>query len=156
MTLDRIDRKLVAALMGDATQPVSRLAERVGLSQTPCWKRIQKLQNAGIIRARVALVDPELVGLGLTVFVGVSAPQQDAGWHEAFAAVVDAIPEVMEAHQLAGSYDYTLRVVVRDMADFDRVRGRITSAIVIRDLTVQFASRRVKSLSVLPIDTCSV
>ncbi|KAA2316017.1 Lrp/AsnC family transcriptional regulator [Pseudooceanicola sediminis] len=155
MQLDRIDRKLVAALMSDATQPVARLAERVGLTQTPCWKRIQKLQEAGVIRARVALVDPEQVGLGLTVFVGVSAPQQDARWHADFARVLEAIPEVMEAHQLAGSHDYALRVVVRDLADFDRVRGRITNAIAIGALSVQFAARRVKSVSVLPIDTCS-
>lgn len=153
MKLDRIDRKIIAALMEDATVPLARLADQVGLSQTPCWKRVRKLQDAGVIRARVAVVDPEHLGLGLTVFAGISAPDQGAEWRAQFEDVVTDIPEVMEAYQLAGSHDFVLRIVVRDMVDFERVRLRITDAVPVRDLTPHFALKRVKSATVLPIDT---
>ncbi|MCT4371575.1 Lrp/AsnC family transcriptional regulator [Yangia mangrovi] len=155
MDLDRIDRKIVATLMADATVPLARLADMVGLSQTPCWKRLRKLQEAGVIRGRVALVDPEKLGLGLTVFAGVSAPEQGADWQRRFEEVVGDLPEVMEAYQLAGSHDYVLRIVVRDMADFERIRRQITEAIPVRDLSANFALKRLKSQTVLPIDTVS-
>lgn len=155
MELDRIDRKILATLMADAATPLARLADQVGLSQTPCWKRVRKLQDAGIIRGRVALVDPERLGLGLTVFAEVSAPTQSADWQARFAEVIADIPEVMEAHQLAGSHDYALRIVVRDMAGFERIRSRITEAIPVRGLSASFALKRIKSETVLPIDTRS-
>ncbi|WP_428927096.1 Lrp/AsnC family transcriptional regulator [Marinibacterium sp. SX1] len=153
MELDRIDRKIVAALMADATVPLARLADMVGLSQTPCWKRVRKLQDSGVIRGRVAVVDPERLGLGLTVFAGVSAPEQSAAWDARFEDIVDSLPEVMEAYQLAGSHDYVLRIVVRDMGEFERIRRRITEAIPVRDITASFALKRLKAHSVLPIDT---
>ncbi|MCT4371442.1 Lrp/AsnC family transcriptional regulator [Yangia mangrovi] len=155
MDLDRIDRKIVATLMADATVPLARLAQMVGLSQTPCWKRVRKLQDTGVIRGRVALVDPERLGLGLTVFAGVSAPEQSTDWQQRFEAIVAQVPEVMEAYQLAGSHDYVLRIVVRDMAEFERIRRQITEAIVVRDISANFALRRLKSQTVLPIDTLS-
>ena len=155
MELDRIDRKILATLMADAATPLARLADPVGVSQTPCWKRVRKLQDAGIIRGRVALVDPERLGLGLTVFAEVSAPEQSADWQARFAEVIADIPEVMEAHQLAGSHDYALRIVVRDMAAFERIRSRITEAIPVRGLSASFALKRIKSETVLPIDTRS-
>ncbi|MBE9638682.1 Lrp/AsnC family transcriptional regulator [Salipiger mangrovisoli] len=155
MELDRIDRKIVATLMGDATVPLARLADMVGLSPTPCWKRLHKLQKAGVIRGRVALVDPERLGLGLTVFAGISAPEQSADWQRRFEEVVAGLPEVMEAYQLAGSHDYVLRIVVRDMGDFERLRRQITEAIPVRDLSANFALKRLKAETVLPIDTQS-
>ncbi|MBT9385764.1 Lrp/AsnC ligand binding domain-containing protein [Pseudooceanicola sp. CBS1P-1] len=153
MKLDRIDRKIIAVLMADATVPLARLSHEVGLTQTPCWKRVRKLQEAGVIRARVALVDPEHLGLGLTAFAGVSAPDQGAEWHRRFAAVLEDIPEVMEAYRLTGSQDYVLRIVARDMADFERIRSGLTEAIPIRDLTTSFALQRLKSETALPVDT---
>lgn len=155
MELDRIDRKIVATLMADATVPLARLADMVGLSQTPCWKRVRKLEDNGVIRGRVALVDPERLGLGLTVFAAVSAPEQSADWQRKFEGIVDAMPEVMEAYQLAGSHDYALRIVVRDMVEFERIRRQITEAIPVRDLSVNFALRRLKAQTVLPINTVS-
>ncbi|WP_226627714.1 Lrp/AsnC family transcriptional regulator [Alloyangia pacifica] len=155
MELDRIDRKIVATLMADATVPLARLADMVGLSQTPCWKRVRKLEDNGVIRGRVALVDPERLGLGLTVFAAVSAPEQSADWQRKFEVIVDAMPEVMEAYQLAGSHDYALRIVVRDMVEFERIRRQITEAIPVRDLSVNFALRRLKAQTVLPINTVS-
>ena len=155
MELDRIDRKIVATLMADATVPLARLADMVGLSQTPCWKRVRKLEDNGVIRGRVALVDPERLGLGLTVFAAVSAPEQSADWQRKFEVIVHAMPEVMEAYQLAGSHDYALRIVVRDMVEFERIRRQITEAIPVRDLSVNFALRRLKAQTVLPINTVS-
>jgi len=151
MELDQIDRKIVARLMADATIPVARLAAEVGLSQTPCWKRVQKLTAGGVIRARVALVDPEQLGLDLTVFAVLEAPEASEDWHRRFAEVVADIPEIMEVHRLAARIDYMLRVVVRDMAGFDRVSRRLTEALPVRALRTQFVSERVKESRVLPM-----
>lgn len=151
--LDLIDRKILAALMRDATLPVAQVADRVGLSQTPCWKRIQKLEAAGIITGRVALVDPERIGFGLTVFVGIEAPDHSAAWREAFVTAVGELPEVMEAWRMAGETDYLLRVAVRDMAGFDAFYKRLTDAVRIKNVTSHFAMERVKSVNAYPLDT---
>ncbi|WP_375688521.1 Lrp/AsnC family transcriptional regulator [Pseudooceanicola sp. LIPI14-2-Ac024] len=153
MELDRIDRKIIAALMTDATVPLALLADRVGLSQTPCWKRVDKLRRAGVIKARVALVDPEAVGLGLTAFVGLSAPEQTARWQESFEQLLTDIPEVMEAYQLSGSHDYVLRVVARDLPDYERIRQKIVDAVPVRALSANFVLKRVKAQTALPLDT---
>lgn len=151
--LDLIDRKIVAELMRDATTPVARIAERVGLSQTPCWKRIQKLEATGILTARVALADPARLGFGLTVFVGIEAPDHTPEWRDAFAAAVAVLPEVMEVHRMAGEIDYLLRVSARDMADYDRLYRRLTDAVPIRNLTSHFAMERTKFTTAYPVDT---
>src|SRR5690606_34402517 len=104
--LDLIDRKILAELMRDATLSVAQIADRVGLSQTPCWKRIQKLEAAGIITGRVALVDPERIGFGLTVFVGVEAPDHGSAWRQSFAEAVAKIPAILEVYRMAGDTDY--------------------------------------------------
>lgn len=153
MELDRIDRKIVAALMADATIPLSRLSDMVGLSSTPCWKRVRRLMQNGVIRGKVALVDPEQLGLGMTVFVSLTAPDQSPDWHEDFARVIAAIPEIMEAHQVAGDQDYALRIVVRDMADYERIRQDLVSRVAVRGLTARFLTRRLKFNTVLPVDT---
>jgi Lrp/AsnC family transcriptional regulator, cysteine-sensing transcriptional activator len=151
--LDLIDRKILAELMRDATQPVLRIAERVGLSQTPCWKRIQRLEAAGIVEGRVAIVDPARIGLGLTVFVGIEAPDHGTGWREAFAAAVRDIPEIVEVFRMAGDLDYLLRAVVPDMAAFDALYQRLTEAIPIKNVTSHFAMERIKATTVYPLDT---
>ena len=153
--LDLIDRKIVAELMRDATLPIARIADRAGLSQTPCWKRIQKLEAAGILTGRVALADPGKLGFGLTVFVGIEAPDHSAGWREAFAKATDAIPEVMEVYRMAGEIDYLLRVTVADMAAFDRLYKRLTDAVPIRTVTSHFAMERMKFTTAYPLDTVS-
>ncbi|MEI2805285.1 MULTISPECIES: Lrp/AsnC family transcriptional regulator [Paracoccaceae] len=153
--LDLIDRKIVAELMRDATLPIVQIAERAGLSQTPCWKRIQKLEAAGILTGRVALADPARLGFGLTVFVGIEAPDHSAAWREAFATAVDAIPEVMEVYRMAGEIDYLLRVTVADMAAFDRLYKRLTDAVPIRTVTSHFAMERMKFTTAYPLDTVS-
>jgi Lrp/AsnC family transcriptional regulator len=153
--LDLIDRKILAELMRDATLPIAQIADRVGLSQSPCWKRIQKLEAAGVITARVALVDPAKVGFGLTVFVGIEAPDHGAEWREAFVAAASALPQVMEIHRMAGEMDYLLRVAVPDMAAFDAFYRRLTDAVPIKNVTSHFAMERLKATTAYPLDTTS-
>lgn len=151
--LDLIDRKIVAELMRDATLPIAQIADKAGLSQTPCWKRIQKLEAAGVLTARVALADPAKLGFGLTVFVGIEAPDHSPDWREAFARAVDAIPEIMEVYRMAGELDYLLRVSVLDMAAFDALYKRLTDAVPIKNVTSHFAMERMKFTTAYPVDT---
>lgn len=150
--LDLTDRRIVAELMRDAGQPVAQIAERVGLSQTPCWKRIQRLEERGVVTGRVALVDPARLGLGLTVFVGIVAPDHTAGWRDAFAAAVREIPEILDVFRMAGDLDYLLRVVVADMTSYDALYRRLTEAVTIKTVTSHFAMERIKASTVYPID----
>ena len=113
--LDHIDRRLLAILQEDATVPIAELADRVGLSQTPCWKRVKRLQDSGVITAKVALLDRDALDLGLTVFVAVKTGRHDEEWLNAFAAGARALPEVIEFYRMSGDVDYLLKVVVRDI-----------------------------------------
>lgn len=151
--LDLIDRKIVAALMQDATIPIAQIADKVGLSQTPCWKRIQKLEANGVILRRVALADPAKLGFGLTVFVGIEAPDHGAEWRDGFARAIDRLPEVMEGWRMAGDIDYLLRVVVPDMAAFDRFYKALTDAVAIKNVTSQFAMERLRHTTAYPVNT---
>ncbi len=153
MTLDRIDRKILFELMQDTTLPVAQLADRVGLSQTPCWKRVQKLEAAGVITGRVALVAPEQIGLRLTVFVEIEAADHTSDWREAFADLMSVYPEVVEVHRMAGEVDYLLKVVVPDMASFDAFYLSLTDELPCRNVTSKFSMERMKATTALPIDT---
>ena len=152
-SLDRIDRRILHELMRDATLPVSQLAKRVGLSQTPCWKRVQKLEAAGVITGRVAIVEPAAIGLGLTVFVEIEAADHTPEWRAAFAAVVADYPEIMEVHRMAGEVDYLLKVVVGDMAAYDAFYLDLTQRLACRNVTSKFSMERTKATTALPIDT---
>lgn len=149
--MDRIDRMIVAELQRDATLPLVRLADRVGLSQTPCWKRVRKLEEAGVITRRVALVDPDKAGLGLTAFVAVTAADHSPASQEAFAAAVAGLPEVIEVWRMAGEADYLLKVVTRDIAAFDLFYRRLTGRLDLKTVTSQFAMERVAYSTALPI-----
>lgn len=151
--LDLIDRKIVAELMRDATLPIAQVAEKVGLSQTPCWKRIQKLESNGVLTARVALADPGKLGFGLTVFVGIEAPDHSPDWRTAFSKVIEAMPEIMEVYRMAGEMDYLLRVAVADVMAFDRLYKKLTDAVPIKNLTSHFAMERMKFTTGYPVDT---
>ncbi|MDR7127655.1 Lrp/AsnC family transcriptional regulator [Pseudotabrizicola sp. 4114] len=151
--LDLIDRKIVAELMRDATLPVSQIADKVGLSQTPCWKRIQKLQDQGVLTSRVALADPGKLGFGLTIFVGIEAPDHTADWREAFGRATRDIPQIMEVYRMAGEMDYLLRIAVPDMAAFDTLYKRLTDAVPIKNVTSHFAMERMKFTTAYPVDT---
>ncbi len=151
--LDLIDRKIVAELMRDATLPVAQIADRVGLSQTPCWKRIQKLETNGVLTGRVALANPARLGFGLTVFIGIEAPDHSATWRDTFAKAVGQFPEVMEVYRMAGEMDYLLRVSVADMESFDSLYKRLTDGVPIKNLTSHFAMERMKFSTAYPVDT---
>lgn len=151
--LDLIDRKIVAELMRDSTQPVAQIADKVGLSQTPCWKRIQKLEASGVVMRRVALADPGKLGFGLAVFVGIEAPDHTVEWREQFTRTVDAMPEVLEVYRMAGEMDYLLRVAMPDMPSFDAFYRRLTDAVPLRNVTSHFAMERMKFTTAYPIDT---
>jgi len=151
--LDLIDRKILAELMRDATLPVAQIADKAGLSQTPCWKRIQKMEAAGVLTGRVAMADPTKLGFGLTVFVGIEAHDHTADWREAFAKVTGAIPEVMEVYRMAGEMDYLLRIAVPDMLAFDRLYKRLTDAVPIKNVTSHFSMERMKFTTAYPVDT---
>ena len=119
--MDAIDRKILAVLQEDASLSVADIGGRVGLSSTPCWKRIQRLEADGVIQKRVALVDQDRIGLGITVFVSIETGDHSQDWLERFAKVVGAMPEVMEFYRMAGDVDYMLRVVVPDIAGYRRL-----------------------------------
>jgi Lrp/AsnC family transcriptional regulator len=149
--MDETDRKLLEILQHDATLSIAQLAERVGLSATPCWKRIQKLEARGVIRRRVALVDPDSVGVRLSVFVAIEAGAHTPEWLERFSAAVAAMPEVMELYRMAGDVDYMLRVAVADMAEYDRFYKRLIEAAPMKNVTSRFAMERIKHTTAYPL-----
>jgi Lrp/AsnC family transcriptional regulator len=149
--MDEIDRKLLALLQEDASLSLAQLAERVGLSSTPCWKRVQKLEAAGVLVRRVALVAPEKVGIGLVVFVAIEAADHSPEWLDRFARTVTALPEVMDVYRMAGEIDYMLRVAVADMADFDVFYKRLIAAVPLRNVTSRFAMERIKHSTAYPL-----
>ncbi|MGY9048951.1 transcriptional regulator [Puniceibacterium antarcticum] len=151
-TLDRIDRKIIYELMRDATVPVAQLAERVGLSQTPCWKRIQKLEAAGVIMGRVALVDQDRIGLGLTVFVEIEAMDHSREWRAEFRKVIEGFPVIVEVHRMAGEVDYLMKVVVHDMATFDSFYLDLTRTLACRNVTSKFSMESIRQTTAWPID----
>lgn len=152
--MESIDRKILALLQENADISLAELSERVGLSQTPCWRRIQKLEQSGVILKRVALLSPEKLGLGLTVFVSIETADHSADWLDAFAKGVSAMPEVMELYRMAGDVDYMLRVVVADMAAYDAFYKRLIKAFPLKNVTSRFAMERIKSTTAfeLPAD----
>lgn len=149
--LDAIDRKILTVLQDDASLSVAEIGDRVGLSSTPCWKRIQKMEAEGIILRRVALVDQNKIGLGITVFVSVESGDHSDGWLKKFADAVSAMPEVMEFYRMAGDVDYMLRVVVADMHSYDIFYKKLISAVALKNVTSRFAMEKIKSVTALPV-----
>ncbi len=150
--LDRIDREILRLLMQDAARSLAEIALEVGLTATPCWKRIRRMEEAGIITGRVAIVDAALVGLPISVFVAVETGDHSADWIAQFAAAVASLPEIVECWRLGGDVDYLLRVVVPDMAGYDAFYRRFVATVpALRKVTGRFAMERVKGTTALPI-----
>src|SRR4030081_4097432 len=149
--LDAIDRKILTVLQEDASLSVAEIGDRVRLSSTPCWKRIQRLEADGVILRRVALVDQNKIGLGISVFVSVESADHSEGWLRTFADAVRAMPEVMEFYRMAGDVDYMLRVVVRDIQGYDAFYKRLIVAIPLKNVTSRFAMEKIKSVTALPV-----
>ena len=149
--MDAIDRKILAVVQEEASLSVAEIGSRVGLSSTPCWKRIQRLEAEGVITKRVALVDPGKIGLGITVFVSIETGDHSQDWLTRFAEVVGAMPEVMEFYRMAGDVDYMLRVVVPDIAGYDAFYKKLIGTVPLKNVTSRFAMERIKSTTALPI-----
>jgi Lrp/AsnC family transcriptional regulator len=149
--IDAIDRKILRVLQEDASLSVAEIGDRVGLSSTPCWKRIQRLEADGIITGRVALVDQNKIGLGISVFVSVESGDHSDAWLKKFAQAVSAMPEVMEFYRMAGDVDYMLRVVVADMQSYDTFYRKLICAVALKNVTSRFAMEKIKSVTALPV-----
>jgi Lrp/AsnC family transcriptional regulator, cysteine-sensing transcriptional activator len=150
--MDAIDRKILAVLQEDSSLSVAEIGSRVGLSSTPCWKRIQKLEAEGVVLKRVAVVDPDKVGLGVSVFVAIETGDHSEEWLKRFAEVVREMPEVLEFYRMAGDVDYMLRVVCASIQDYDGFYKRLISAVPLKNVTSRFAMERIKSTTALPIN----
>jgi Lrp/AsnC family transcriptional regulator len=149
--MDAIDRKILTVLQDDCSLSVAEIGARVGLSSTPCWKRIQRLEADGVILKRVALVEQDRLGLGVTVFVSIETGDHSQAWLTRFAEVVQAMPEVMEFYRMAGDIDYMLRVVVADIASYDAFYKRLIATIPLKNVTSRFAMEKIKATTALPI-----
>jgi len=149
--MDAIDRKILALLQQDASHSVAEIGNLVGLSSTPCWKRIQRLEAEGVIQKRVALVDQDKIGLGVTVFVSIETGDHSQEWLKSFADMVGAMPEVMEFYRMAGDVDYMLRVVVTDIAGYDAFYKKLIATVPLKNVTSRFAMERIKSTTALPL-----
>jgi Lrp/AsnC family transcriptional regulator len=150
--LDATDRAILRLLQRDASLSLAEIAQHVGLTQTPCWKRIRRMEGAGIITARVALLDPAKLGLPLSVIVAIETADHSAEWISRFAEAMAAMPEVVECWRMGGDVDYLLRVVVPDIASYDSFYRRLVAAVPsLRNVTGRFAMERVKGTTELPI-----
>lgn len=151
MKLDAIDRKLLEMLQLDCDIPIAELAAAVQLSTTPCWRRVQRMKDAGVITGNVALVDPKSVNVGVTVFVNIKTSQHSQAWFDRFHATVASIPEVVEFYRMSGDIDYLLRIVVPDIAAYDGVYKRLIAGTQLFDVSSSFAMEQLKFTTALPL-----
>lgn len=149
--LDEIDIGILESLQQDATRPIAEVAKRVNLSTTPCWRRIEKLKQAGVIEREVALLNRPRLNVGLTAFVGIRTNQHSPEWLKQFAAAIRDIPEIVECYRMSGETDYMLRVVIPDVAAFDGVYNQLISRIELYDVTTSFAMEDLKYSTALPL-----
>ena len=152
MKLDRIDKRILAELQRDAGQSLVTLAEQVGLSKNPCWRRIQKLQDAGVIRARVALLDATALNLGVTVFMNIRTNQHSVEWVKKLTSAIADIPEIVEYYRMSGEVDYLLKIVAPNIGAFDAVYKKLISRVEIFEISSHFAMEELKSTTELPLD----
>jgi len=149
--IDDIDRALLGALQKDAGLSVDELSERVHLSRNACWRRIKRLEEDGVIRARVALLDPAKLNLGLTAFIAVRTAQHEASWLEKFSAVVRDMPEIVGVYRTTGDVDYLLQAVVPDVAGYDALYKRLIARISLSDVSSSFVMEKIKETTALPL-----
>ena len=149
--MDAVDKKILIILQQDSAQPVADIARKVGLSVTPCWRRIQKLEEEGIIRSRVALLNAKQVGLGMSVFVAIKITEHSSDWLNKFAIKISEYEEVVEFYRMSGDVDYLLRVVVKNMAAYDTFYKKLISEVPLKDVSSSFAMEEIKYSTALPI-----
>ncbi|MEG6510036.1 Lrp/AsnC family transcriptional regulator [Methyloligella sp. 2.7D] len=150
--IDRMDRKILEILQRDATVPVAEIGKQIGLSTTPCWRRIQKLEESGVIQRRVALLEPKKVNVGVTVFVSITTSHHEQDWLERFHEVVSEFPEIVEFYRMSGEVDYLLRVVVPDIERYDTFYKKLISRIDLTDVSSAFAMEQIKFTTALPLN----
>ncbi|GGZ10622.1 Lrp/AsnC family transcriptional regulator [Pseudoduganella plicata] len=150
--LDKFDYAILGALQVDGTLSVAELAERIGLTSTPCWKRLKRLEDEGYLDSRVAIVNRHKTGLPVTVFVSVRTSQHDEKWLERFAAAVIALPEVQEFHRMSGDVDYLLKVVTTDIAGYDRFYKKLIRTANLTGVSSAFSMEQIKYTTALPLD----
>ena len=150
--MDKKDKLILAALQNDATQTVGDLADKVGLSKSACWRRIQILEDKGIIGARVTLLQQEKLGLDLTVYSAIRTHEHTADWFEGFYKMVSSMPNVMEVHRLSGDIDYLMRAVVPDMQSYDEMYRQMIASVDLYDVSSSFSMEKIKYTTALPLD----
>ena len=150
--MNSLDKKILSLLQKDATLSTAEIADRVGLSTSPCWRRIQNLEKRGVIRRRVALLDRASLNLGVDVFVSIKTRHHSAAWLHTFAQAVSSFEEVVEFYRMSGETDYLMRVVVPDISAYDRFYKRLIEKVDIDDVSSSFAMERLKYTTVLPVD----
>lgn len=151
VNIDEIDRRILTELQRDAALALETLGERVGLSRNACWRRVKSLETAGIICKRVALLDPEKLGLSLTVFMQVHAAAHDADWLAKFARATAAIPEILGVYRMTGDLDYLIRARVADMSDYDRLYQTLIVRVPMGDVSASFVMEEIKDTTELPL-----
>jgi Lrp/AsnC family transcriptional regulator, cysteine-sensing transcriptional activator len=151
--LDRTDRAILAELQHDASLTVDQLAERINLSRNACWRRIKVLEEAGVIKGRVALLDAAKLGLGLTAFIAIRTAQHEEKWLEKFSRAVREIPEIIGVYRTTGETDYLLQAVVSDIAGYDQLYKRLITRIALTDVSASFVMEKIKETTALPIDS---
>jgi len=149
--IDETDRRILNRLQLDASVSIEQLAKSIHLSRNACWRRIKRMEETGIIQKRIALVDPESVGLGLYVYVMIKALAHDPDWLQKFKHAIAIMPEIIGAHRMSGELDYVLRVRVKDMKSYDMFYQRLISKIAISDLSASFVMEDLKDTHVLPL-----
>jgi Lrp/AsnC family transcriptional regulator len=150
--VDKKDKAILKALQEDATMTVSELADAIGLSKSACWRRIQNLEESGVIGARVTLLNQQALGLNLTVYVAVRTREHNKAWFDQFHAVTTSMPNVMEVHRLSGDVDYLIRAVVPDMNSYDEMYKELISRIDLFDVSSSFSMETIKYTTALPLD----
>ncbi len=143
--IDRLDREILRLISADASLSLAEIAAEVGLTPTPCWKRIRRMEEAGVILRRVAVIDPAKIGLPVSVFVEVETADHSAEWLQQFADVVASMPEIIDAWRMSGDVDYLLHVVVPDIAAYDEFYRRLIGQVKLRNVSSRFSMERLKA-----------
>lgn len=149
--MDKFDKAILELLQQDSSLSINHIAEQIGLSPTPCWRRIQSLEKQGVLQKKVSLADPQKLNVGLTVFVMVKTNQHNPQWLDEFATIGQEFPEIMEFYRMSGDVDYLLKVVVPDMAAFDHFYKRLISRKSFSDISSSFAMEELKYTTALPV-----
>ena len=148
--LDDIDLKILGILQADATRSIQEIADEVGLTTNPCWRRIRRMEAGGVIEGRVALVNAAALGLGMTAFVTIRTDQHTSDWLEKLAHGIRIIPEIVECHRMSGDVDYLLKIVVRDLAHYDTVYRRLLELVPgLKDVSSAFSMELLKRSAVI-------